>query len=221
MNKGHLLRAFLLIALVGAGCSSLPGLRVLTGEDPAGGAQAEQLVASADLVMADKSGSGDPSLMAAADRIEAATGVIDVIEIRRDDTSNAFKVSVIIPRDLIPQDTNTYIQYLQMLQRVVELSWQGTLHESEGSGTLQVTVLTTGNITTLNAGESMVGLVLATTSIDREDALAYLASRPHSLNDFADLILGGTLSFEEPTQLTLYEGQPNHPMFLRDSTAGQ
>src|SRR5262245_62651336 len=107
MNKGRLLKAFLLIALVGAGCSSLPGLRVLTGEDPAGGGtQAEQLVASADLVMADKSGSGDPSLMAAADRIEAATGVIDVIEIRRDDVSHAFKVSVIIPRDLIPQDTN-------------------------------------------------------------------------------------------------------------------
>ena len=69
--------------LVASGCSALPGLRVLSGQDSTD-ALADQVVELSDMVMADKSGTTDPSLLAAADRIEQASGNVDIIEIRQD-----------------------------------------------------------------------------------------------------------------------------------------
>lgn len=217
MNRGHLLRGFIVLALAGAGCSVFPGLRVLTGEQTVSGTQTEQLVETADLVMADKSGAGDPSLMAAADRIERATGdVADIIEIRRDEEADAFVVNLILPPpNFAPDDINARIQYFDNLRRIIELTWQGTLHESEGADKLQVNVLVSQLIPTLDTGEGRIGFVFVTTEIDREDALVYLSNRPHTLDDFGNLILEGTMLYDSPGEI--YTGQPNHPMFMREA----
>lgn len=210
MSKGHLLWG-IVILLVG-GCSSLPGLRVLTGEDS--GAPAEQLVESADLVMADKSGSGDPSLMAAADRIEAASNVADIIEIRRDEADDAFNVNLVLPPPPADaSDTQAIFSYYDTLRRVVELTWQGTLHESEGADILRVIVLYPLQVQTLNSGSQFAGQIFVRTEIEREEALVYLASRPHSITDFRDLILSGILVYEAPP-VEIYQGEPNHPMYM-------
>ncbi len=210
MTKGHLLWGIGILLV--AGCSSLPGLRVLTGEDT--GAPVEQLVESADLVMADKSGAGDPSLMAAADRIEAAAGVADIIEIRRDEAGDAFNVNLVLPPPPAdPSDTQALFNYFDTMRRVIEMTWQGTLHESEGSDILRVIVLYPLQVQTLNSGAQFAGQVWARTEIEREEALSYLSSRPHSFTDFRDLILDGTLSYESP-EVEIYQGEPNHPMFM-------
>jgi hypothetical protein len=212
MNKRHLLWG--IVFLLVAGCNSLPGLRVLTGEDTGAGAQTELLVESADLVMADKSGVGDPSLMAAADRIEAAAGIADIIEIRRDETADSFVVNLIIPPPPADISSNAdIVQYLDTMRRVIEMTWQGTLHESEGSDTLRVTILFPVQVATLNSGAQFAGQVFARTEIDREEALAYLSNRPHSLSEFGDLILDGTINYEQNPGVW-YEGEPNHPMFM-------
>jgi hypothetical protein len=222
MNQGRLLRAFVVVALAAAGCSTFPGLRVLTGEDPTGsGTAVEQLVETADLVMADKSGSGDPSLTAAADRIESATNdLADIIEIRRDEEGDSFVINVIVPPPAFSQgDLQAQFEYFDALRRVVELSWQGALHESEGADSLQVNVLITEQISTLDSGQGFVGYYLWTTEIDREEAVVYLSSRPHSFDDFANLIVEGTMTFDSPG--SLYNGQPNHPMFLQQDMVQQ
>ncbi|MBZ0287307.1 MAG: hypothetical protein K8I30_06815, partial [Anaerolineae bacterium] len=73
------LQFFLAIALLMvSGCSALPGLRVLTGQDSPE-ALADQVTELTEMVMADKSGTTDPSLLAAADRIEQASGAVDII----------------------------------------------------------------------------------------------------------------------------------------------
>lgn len=219
MGGRHLFRALVLGVLVVAGCNSLPGWRVLTGQDAATG---EQLVETVDLVMADKSGTGDPSLMAAADRIEAATNdLADIIEIRRDPEADSFIVNLLLPPpNFDPADTNAQIQYFDNLRRVIELTWQGTLHESEGADTLQVSVLLAQNIPTLDTtGAGLIGFVFIATAIDREDAMLYLSKRPHTLDDFGNLILEGTMSYDNPGEL--YTGQPNHPMFMREDAAQQ
>jgi hypothetical protein len=221
MNKGHLLRGFVILALLSTGCSSLPGLRVLTGEEAAGGTNVEQLVESADLVMADKSGEGDPSLMAAASRIESASNsVADIIEIRHDSEADTFIINLIVPPPNFSQaDLQAQFEYFDTLRRVIELSWQGALHESEGAGKLDVNVLIPQQVSTLGSGQGFVGFYLWTTAIDREDAVVYLANRPHVFNDFNDLILEGKLVFDSPQ--TLYDGQPNHPMFMIQNTTDQ
>ena len=221
MNRGHLLRVFVILALVSAGCSTFPGLRVLTGEDPTGAAAAEQLVQTADLVMADKSGAGDPSLMAAADRIETATNdLADIIEIRRDEEADTFVINMIVPPPMFNQgDLQAQFEYFDALRRMVELSWQGALHESEGADTLQVNVLITEQIATLDSGQGFVGYYLWATQIDREEAVAYLSNRPHSFDDFANLIVEGTMTFDNPG--SLYNGQPNHPMFFQQDMIEQ
>ena len=85
------------ILLLGAGCSVFPGLRVLSGEDPngTGGPASIQNADVSELVMADKTGATDASLMAAADRIEAAAPNVDIIEIRKDDANNKFVVNML------------------------------------------------------------------------------------------------------------------------------
>src|SRR6266498_1063994 len=85
--------AFLVIAVfAGAGCSVLPGLKVLSGQDTGDAAQ-NRLVETSELVMANKAGVTDPALNGVADRIETASGgTIDIIEIRNDLNSREFQV---------------------------------------------------------------------------------------------------------------------------------
>ena len=110
-------------------------------------------------------------------------------------------------------DLQAQFEYFDALRRVIELSWQGTLLESEGADTLQVNILITQQISTLDSGQGFVGYYLWTTEIDREEALLYLSRRPHTFDDFANLILEGTMAFDSPG--SLYNGQPNHPMFVQ------
>jgi hypothetical protein len=211
MNRRHIFVGVIL--LLSAGCSTFPGLRVLTGETTADGLVAES-VEVADLVMADKSTVGDPSLLAAADRIEAASGFVDIIEIRRLDDEDAFVVNLVIQDAILPTDINTQIRFLDILRRFVELSWQGTLQESEGSGVLKVNVYVARTVASLNSGDSLIGFLLITTEIDREDALVYLSHRPNTLDDFAGLVVDGILQYDEPAGSVIYDGEPNHPMFM-------
>jgi hypothetical protein len=216
MKAGTRAAAIFILALVfGTGCSVLPGLRVLTGqENPA--ALDEQLIEVTDLVMADKSGNSDPSLFAAADRIEAASGLVDVIEIRKDLTQEVFTVFVLLQ----PMDPNTtQAQFINEIRRTIELSWQGTMRESEGSDVLKVVILDPGVIPTLDNGNSFVGIVTIDSQIARDDAIVYLEQRPHTVNDFVDLVSQGTLTLVNPEQLEIYDGQPNHPVFMLSALA--
>lgn len=200
------------------GCSALPGLRVLTGEDSPD-VLANQVVEVAELVMADKSGLTDPALTAAADRIEAATNSsVDIIEIRKDLTADVFTVYMLIT---LPNENTTQAEFLNQVRRDVELTWQGTLRESEGSDVIKVVVLLPNVIPTLDKGSSFVGIVWLNSEIARSDALAYLANRPNDINQFVDLIAAGKLTLEEATESELYDGQPNHPVFMLGSLIQQ
>ncbi|MBZ0303043.1 MAG: hypothetical protein K8J31_25075 [Anaerolineae bacterium] len=206
---------FLSLALVfAAGCSVFPGLRVLTGEDAANSANA-QIAQMSELVMADKSGSTDPSLMAAADRIEAASPFVDIIEIRKDEPTDTFIVNLLFqpPSDAGTQSQAGLLSLYTAIQRAMELTWQGTLRESEGTSALQVNFIVPQDVPTLDSGTSYIGVITLNSQIERSDAIQYLAG-PHNLNDFLDLIVNGTLSYESPQGGTLYEGKPNHPLFM-------
>jgi hypothetical protein len=202
---------FLIAALfVGAGCSALPGLRVLSGEQTADTA-ASQLVENSEFVMADKSGNTDPALSAAADRIEAASGSLDIIEIRKDLNADLFGVYVL----LAPSDPNaSQTDQTNELRRAIELTWQGTLKQSEGSDIIKIVILQPAQFDTIDKGPSFVGIVAANVEISRTDAVAYLNHRPNTLNDFVNLVADGKMTFEQPEALELYEGQPNHPVFM-------
>jgi hypothetical protein len=204
-----------------AGCSALPGLRVLTGEDtgPDAGVQNVEVI---DLVMADKTGATDPSLMAAANRIEAASTNVDIIEIRKNDVDDALVVNLLFqpPADANFQSQAGLISYYTSIQRAIELTWQGTLGESEGAGLLQVNFIAPQDIATLDSGRSYIGFVMLNSQIERQAAIGYL-SGTHNLNDFLDLIAGGTLLYEQPQTTQLYEGQPNHPLFMIGNPAVQ
>lgn len=218
MKRGFLLQVVLFLVLLITGCTSLPGLRVLTGQD-AEETVADRTVESLDLVMADKTGSTDPSLIAAADRIEAASPNVDVIEIRQDLENRVFNINMLF---IPPQVENTLegqIALYDALRRSIELSWQGTMRESEGSDVLRVTMMAPQSVTTLDNGASFIGIVVADAEIERGAAASYLAGE-RSLTAFFDMIAQGTLSYENPNELILYEGQPNHPMFML-SPAGQ
>lgn len=210
---------FIVLAMWAAvGCSALPGLRVLTGEDSED-AVANQVIEITDLVMADKSGLTDPALTAAADRIEAATGSnVDIIEIRKDLTADTFTVYMLIT---LPDENATQAEFLNQVRRDVELTWQGTLRESEGSDLLKVVVLLPDVVPTLDNGSSFVGVVWINSEIARSDALAYLANRPNDINQFVDLIAQGKLTLENATETELYDGQPNHPVFMLNSIVQQ
>jgi len=210
---------FIVLAMWAAvGCSALPGLRVLTGEDSED-AVANQVIEITDLVMADKSGLTDPALTAAADRIEAATASnVDIIEIRKDLTADTFTVYMLIT---LPDENASQAEFLNQVRRDVELTWQGTLRESEGSDLLKVVVLLPDVVPTLDNGSSFVGVVWINSEIARSDALAYLANRPNDINQFVDLIAQGKLTLENATETELYDGQPNHPVFMLNSIVQQ
>lgn len=212
MKRGLIVQFVLILALLITGCSSLPGLRVLTGQD-ADTTVADRTVESLDLVMADKTGSTDPSLIAAADRIEAASPNVDIIEIRQDVENRVFNINMLF---LPPQVENTLegqVALYDAVRRSIELSWQGSMLESEGSDVLHVTMMAPQSITTLDNGASFIGIVIADSQIERGAAVSYLAGE-RSLTTFFDMIAQGTLSYVNPSELILYEGQPNHPMFM-------
>jgi hypothetical protein len=203
--------------LFASGCSALPGLRVLTGQD-ATNAVAERSVESDELVMADKSGTTDPALIAAADRIEAANGGnVDIVEIRQDTVKHEFDVYMLYQPDPngTQQDNNNAIR------RAIELTWQGTMQASRGSDVIRINIVQPQRVPTLDKGPSFVGFVVASFAIDRPDALAYLQHRPNTLTDFITLITDGKLKDTTPQngQPEFYSGQPNHPVFMLASMA--
>jgi hypothetical protein len=221
MQEAYPMKVFRLFALAvvfAAGCSVFPGLRVLTGEQTAGtNAEVAQI---AELVMADKTGATDPSLMAAADRIEAASPYVDIIEIRKDETNNTFVVNMLFqpPAESNGQTQAAMLSLYTAIQRAMELTWQGTLRESEGTGAIQVNFIVPQGIPTLDAGTSFIGFVMVTSEIERFAAIDYL-SGSRNLNDFLDLIVNGTLLYENPQGSELYMGQPNHPLFMLGAAA--
>ena len=211
------MRVFTVLSLavvLAAGCSAFPGLRVLSGEDVTGtNAEVAQV---AEIVMADKSGQTDPSLMAAADRIEAAAPFIDIVEIRKDIESDAFLVNMMFepPAGADGQDQAALISLYTSIQKAIELTWQGTLRESEGSGVLQVNFIVPQGVPTLNSGTSFIGVVTRNSEIERSKAIDYL-SGSRDLNAFLDLIVDGTLLYDTPPGGgALYTGHPNHPLFM-------
>jgi hypothetical protein len=197
-------------------CSSLPGLRVLTGEE-SDETLTERAVESVDWVMADKTDRTDPSLIEAGTRIENANQFVDVIEIRPGIDPNTNQ-SLFVVNMLFrpPRTANTLqgeIERLEAIRRSIEIVWQGTVLESEGSQILVVRLYTTGEIVTLDNGNSVFGALTLDTRIDRSLALSYMQD-VRNLETFVDLILNGALSYTSPEQLVLYEGTPNHPMFM-------
>ncbi len=209
-------RVLVLMLVFTTGCSVFPGLRALSGDTSSPEALSSEVVELSDLVMADKTGDSDPSLMAAADRIETAFPNIDIIEIRKNEMDDLFVVNMLFQP---PQDADTSTQaglvsLYTAIQRAMELTWQGTMRESEGVSTLRVSFILAQGVPTLdNNGLSFIGLVQLNAQIDRADALAYL-SGPRGLADFLDLIAVGTLDYASPDATELYQGEPNHPLFM-------
>jgi hypothetical protein len=220
MRRSSLVLLFVVTALLVAGCDSLPGLQVLLGQDPQANPNTaiDQTVAALDLVMADKTGTTDPSLFAVADRIEAASGDVDIIEIRKDDDNRLFNVAMLFRPPQGDGSQQAQLAQLESLRRAVELTWQGTMLDSEGTDLLHVRLLQPAGITTLDNGQSFVGIVVADTEIERSAAAEYLAGT-RSITTFYDLIAQGTLSYEAPQQQTLYSGQPNHPLFMLNTAS--
>src|SRR5579871_5153584 len=105
MFRGRLLKVVLASTLLVAGCSSLPGLQVLTGQATPQDNTSPGTVQALDLVMADKSGATDPGLSAAADRVEAADTSVNIIEVRRDIQSRVFTVNMLFAPPQV--DTST------------------------------------------------------------------------------------------------------------------
>ena len=205
--------------LLVSACSALPGLGVLTGQD-SGEGEALNALEVGDLVMADKTGATDPSLIAAANRIEAASVGVDIIEIRHNPGADALVVNMLFmpPDDANVQSSAGLLSLYTSIQRAMELTWRGTAAESEGSGSLQVNFISPREISTLDSGPGLIGFVTVNSEIDRADALSYLGG-PRDLNDFLDLIAEGTLFYENPQGGQLYSGEPNHPLFLLNPPA--
>lgn len=201
--------------LLTAGCSVFPGLRVLGGEDPNAIAGTNSVVELSDLVMADKTDLTNPSLMAAADRIEAASGtVVDIIEIREDEADDVFIVNLLF-NPTLTADPNTQeglFEYFDALRRTMEITWQATMAESEGYDFIRVTFIQPQSIPTLDNGDSFVGFVTGNAQIARSDAIAYLGGS-RDMNTFIDLIANGAMTYENVNG-ELYLGSPNHPMFM-------
>ncbi len=226
MFRGRFLRVLVLSTILVAGCSQLPGLQVLTGQaSQTGGGTTSTTVQALDLVMADKTGATDPGITAAADRIEAADSMIDIIEIRKDTDSRVFTVNMLFNP---PQtDTSTLqgqVAQLDALRRAFEVTWQGMMDASDGTDQLDITLIYPQSIATLDHGRSFIGQVIAEGTIDRSAAATYLAGA-RNLNNFFDMVINGTLNYQQPTTFVPYQGTPNHPMFMLPSstptTSGQ
>lgn len=216
MFRGHMWKVVFLFAILVTGCSKLPGLRVLTGQDAQGNnvATTDQTVQALDLVMADKTGATDPGLTSAADRIEAADDMIDIIEVRKDAETRVFTINMLFNP---PQfDTTTQqgqIDQINAIRRAFEVTWQGMMSESDGTDQIDIRLLQPGQIATLDHGRSFVAAVMAEATIDRAAAAKYLAGA-RNLNTFYDMVINGTLNYQRPTTFVPYQGTPNHPMFM-------
>jgi hypothetical protein len=220
MFRGRILGVVAISAILAAGCSNLPGLRVLTGQQ-ADVTLSDNTVQSLDLVMADKSGTTDMGLSAAANRIEAADSMIDIIEVRKDEEGRLFTVDMLF--DPPESDTSTIdgqVAQYEALRRVFEVTWQGMMSASEGTDTIEIHLLSAGNIATLDHGESFVGYLVAQGTIERSAAAAYLAGA-RNLNNFVDMVVNGTLNYQTTNQFVPYQGTPNHPMFMLPSASTQ
>lgn len=220
MAPGRILRIVILMAFLASGCSQLPGLRVLSGQDPnATGTTGDLTVEALDLVMADKSGSADPGISAAANRIEAADNMVDIIEVRKDAETRVFTVNMLFNPPQVDLSTmEGQIADLEARRRAFELTWQGMLPESEGTDRLDIRLLAPGRVTTLDHGQSFIGVVIAEISIERAKAAAYLTGA-RNLNNFVDMLVNGELQYNNPTSIMFYQGTPNHPMFMLSAAA--
>jgi len=221
MLRGRILQVVLISVILISGCSKLPGLRVLTGQDAQGNnlATTDQTVQVLNLVMADKTGSTDPNLLAAADRIEAADNLINIIEVRKDTQARVLSVNMLLDLSSIDSTTQAgQVQQLDAIRRAFELTWQGVLDPSEGTDQIDIKLLGPGQISTLDHGNSFVGVVRAEALIDRSAAAKYL-SGARNLSNFYDLIVKGTLDYQIPSKLVLYSGTPNHAMFMLPNTS--
>ncbi len=206
----------ILVFVLTAGCSVFPGLRVLSGEASSPEALSAEVVERSDLVMADKTGRSDPSLMSAADRIEVASQNVDIIEIRKNEAEDVFVINMLFqpPQDADPATQQGIVSLYSAIQRAMELAWQGTMNESDGISTLKISFIVPQDVPTLdNGGLSFIGVVQLNAEIDRSDAIAYL-SGPRGLANFLDLIATGTLNYASPEATELYQGEPNHPLFM-------
>lgn len=203
--------AFLVMAVfASSGCSALPGLRVLAGQDT-GEAAENRLVESTELVMVNKSGNTDPALNATADRIEtAAGGTVDIIEIRNDLNSRTFQVYALY----LPISDTTSATEVNQERRIFELIWRGVMSQSIGAETINVSLVFPQQYSTLDKGRSFLGFIISTATIARDKALVYLESGAPSLNNFINLITDGTLAYNQPDSSPLYNGVPNHPVFM-------
>ena len=203
--------AFLVLAVfVGAGCSVLPGLKVLSGQDTGENAE-NRLVETSELVMANKGGTTDPALNGVADRIETASGgAIDIIEIRNDLNKREFQVYAL----MLPDSSLSQLESLNQFRRAIELTWRGIMQQSVGDETLKVALVFPGSVQTLDKGPSFYGVIGATATISRDNALIYLDSGSPSLQNFANLITDGKLAYDQPASPELYTGKPNHPLFM-------
>ena len=99
-----------------------------------------------------------------------------------------------------------------------KITWQGTLRESEGTGVIEVNFIAPMGVPTLDSGTSFVGFMMFNSSIDRSDAISYL-SGPRNLNDFLDLIANGKLHLDSAQNGAIYDGHPNHPLFMLSAAA--
>lgn len=215
-NTGLRLTLLLAFALLfGAGCSALPGLRVLTGQDAP--ENAERVAELSELVMADKTGTTDPALAAAADRIESATGDVDIIEIRKDLNTDTFNVYMLLNSDQVTSQA----EFVAQIRRAVEVTWQGTMNQSQGADMVKVIILSPGLVPTLDKGLSFIGQVSFDFEMAREEIVVYLADRPNNTQDFIDLIAQGKLNVIQPEQTEFYQGEPNHPMFMLAGMAAE
>lgn len=213
MRRALQLLILLSLGIAVSACSSLPGLRVLTGQTN-GTTAADTIVQTADFVMADKTGLTDPALLAAADRIEAASGTVDIIEIRSEPEQRAFIVDMLFsPPQSDPTTQAGQIAQLDSLRRAIELTWQGTMNVSTDADLLQVTLYAPQTVQTLDNGTSFVGIAIAQAGIERSAAVSYLAGE-RSLERFFDLIAQGTLVYTSPESVELYQSVPNHPMYM-------
>ncbi len=198
-------------AIAVSGCSVFPGLRVITGED-SGSSQAERTVQNIGLVMGDKSGDTNSSLLNAAYRIEAADNLVDIIEIREDAEAHIFDVTMLF---LAAQQNTPQGQrdWADALRQAVELTWRAVIPESENSDLLRITFVSPAEINTLDNGPSFVGIVNRSFEIDRVEAVTYLQGE-RSLETFGDLLAEGKMRDLQPDSLEFYTGTPNHPLFI-------
>ena len=161
--------------------------------------------------MADKAGITDPALNNVADRIETASGgTIDIIEIRNDLNTREFQVYALI----LPDSSLSQQDSLNRFRRAIELTWRGIMQQSVGDETLKVALVFPGTVQTLDKGPGFYGVIGATATIARNDALLYLDSGSPSLQNFASLIVDGKLAYNQPASPELYTGTPNHPVFM-------